>query len=341
MSTVGNVAHSARAAQVIAPATSAPPSVPPALTAAFAHCAQVTRRRARNFYYGLRLTPEPRRSAIYSVYAWMRCADDEADAAATVELKHQRLDVFRTTTEAMVAGRPMGAAESDPVWLAFRETVRRYSLSPADLRAMLDGLDADLALERREVRDESGAPLPAYARREDVAAYCYRVASTVGLICLDVWGLAPEADRERARTLAERRGLAFQLTNILRDFSQDYAEGRVYISASEFADHGLTPAALRAWTTPEDCAALVRAVAAWARAEYARSAPLEGLIDPACVPALRAMTGIYSGLLGVIERFPERVVSRKRIRLRSYHKATIAARALLESWAARRASVTP
>ncbi len=341
MSTAGQVAQSGRAARVIAPATAHPGTTAPELVAAFDHCAQVTRRRARNFYYGLRLTPEPRRSAIYSVYAWMRCADDEADAAATVELKHQRLDAFRSTTEDMVGGRPMGEAESDPVWLAFRETVRRYALSAADLRAMLDGLDADLALERRDVRDESGAPLPAYARREDVAAYCYRVASTVGLICLDVWGLSTSADRELARGLAVRRGLAFQLTNILRDFSQDYDEGRVYLPASEFDAHSLSPVALRIWDQPERCAALVRGVASWARLEYAKSAPLESMIDPACVPALRAMTGIYSGLLSVIERFPDRIVGRRRIRLRSLHKATIAARALLESWAARRTPVAP
>lgn len=295
------------------------------LARAYEECARIVRRRARNFYYGLRLTPEPKRSAIYSVYAWMRRADDEADAEGDARCRLERLRAFGEMTERMFACDNLGGAGSDPVWVAFGETVRRYDIDHACLRDMLAGLETDLVSE--------GAVRVAQvcATRDDLSRYCYRVASTVGLVCLRVWGLASGVNEEEARRLAVIRGRAFQLTNILRDYAQDFDKGRVYLPAEDFRALSLCPSELRAWSSPQRCEEMVRSIAGWAREEYEASSPLDRMIDPSCFAALRAMTGIYSGLLHLVERDPARIAGRRRIRLQSVRKAGIALRAWLDS----------
>lgn len=304
------------------------------LADAYNACAAVTRRCARNFYYGLRLTPEPRRSAIYSVYAWMRRADDQVDAAADLPTKSARLAEFSQATERLIAGEPLGDAESDPVWIAFRETDRRYRLDPADLRRLLKGLATDLDAE--QLAANSHEPILICRTREDLREYCYCVASTVGLICVAIWGLRDPALAPEARRLAIERGQAFQLTNILRDFAQDYDEGRVYLPTEDFARAGLSAQDLRHWREPARSQRFVQQLAALARSHYDASAPLDDMICPTCVAALSAMTRIYSGLLEVIERHPERIVGGGRIRLPSARKATIAIGAFVRAFTARR-----
>lgn len=289
--------------------------------AAFAFCRDVAKRRARNFYYGLCLTPEPRRSAIYTIYAWMRAADDEADAAPCPAEARARLVARREALVRFVRDETLTPeARKDPVWVALRATMRAFSVNADDLFAMLDGLAEDL---------EHGG----YATREDLRRYCYRVASTVGLVCVSIWGVRPEMEREwpTVRQLAERRGIAFQMTNILRDFAQDYDGGRVYLPQEDFAAAGLTPADLRAWRDPSRCERMIASLCAWARGEYDASAPLDGMIDPACRPTLWAMTRIYSGLLAKIEVSPSRIVDTRRIRLASAQKAGIAAVAVVKA----------
>jgi phytoene synthase len=296
-----------------------PPATSEVLALAYQTCAQITRHRARNFYYGLRLTPEPRRSAIYAIYAWLRHADDEADSAAAAPDRPSHLARRRAGLDRLLRGEP---APSEPVWLALADTLRRYPIDPADLVEMLDGLDED-------------AHHGGYATRHDLERYCRRVASTVGLICIAIWGLRRDADPQRARELAIRRGVAFQLTNILRDFGEDFDAGRVYLPEEDFARHALTPESLRRWRDPEPSAAMVRELARWARAEYDASDNLDDLIDPACTPTSRAMVRIYSGLLHKIEAHPERIASDVRIRLHSVHKAAIAIAATLTARAHR------
>jgi phytoene synthase len=304
------------------------------LLRAYQTCAEVTRSCARNFYYGLRLTPEPRRSAIFSVYAWMRRADDQVDTAADLPTKSLRLAEFSQATERLIAGEPLGAVSDDPVWVAFRQTILDYHLDPADLRRLLKGLETDLDAERRAAGSDH--PILICDTRDALREYCYCVASTVGLICVAIWGLRDPSLTSEARRLAVERGQAFQLTNILRDFAQDYDEGRVYLPAADFQRARLSAESLRRWSDPQTCEAFVRDLAAHARAHYEASAPLDNMITPSCVAALSAMTRIYSGLLTVIERQPERIVSGGRIRLPSARKATIAIGALVRSLTARR-----
>jgi phytoene synthase len=277
-------------------------------------CEAITRRRARNFYHGLKLTPEPQRSALFAIYAWMRRADDLVDSAsADAAGLRRRLDAFRAATDAALGDRE---TDDDYLWIALRATARRFDLRPGYFHAMLEGQIDDVAGRRYDTFDE-------------VREYCYRVASTVGLICINVWGYRNPAAPE----LAVDRGIAFQLTNILRDYKQDYDTGRVYLPGEDFRRHGLDPEGLRYWRDPKRCQRMVMQQVARAAAYYRRSEPLDDMITPGCRPALWAMTRIYRGLLERIERSPHRIVGRRRLRLNGLHKGVIALRA--RWWASR------
>lgn len=292
-----------------------------ALDAAFAHCEEVTRRRARNFYYGLKLTPPPRRQAMYAVYAWMREADDLADAAglgdaerrARIERLRERIEILFGRGARSGADRAPGASGAgfdDPVWLAMTHVVSKYRLSAEPFHEMLDGQLEDIS--HRE-----------YHSFEDLRGFCYRVASTVGLISIAIWGY----EDPKARELAVDRGIAFQLTNILRDFREDLGRGRVYLPLEDFERHGLDAARLSRWEDPARCRAFVAEQAARVESFYRRSAALDEMITPNCRPTLWAMTTIYHGLLQKIVQDPARVAGTKRIRLSSLTKVIIAFRA--------------
>lgn len=316
-----------------------PGAVAPSLADSFAHCREVTRRSARNFYYGLRLTPEPRRSAVYSIYAWMRHADDIVDDPAPAALRKERLATLAAHTESiiratpasgpaadssaphdLVQSAPVPAGATEPFWPAFAHTLAAYPIDHACFRDMVAGLAHDL--------EPAG-----YATQADLDQYCYCVASTVGLVCVAIWGLRPGVTAQTARPLAIARGKAFQLTNILRDIGHDFDESprRVYVPREVLARHGLTADELRAWARPDACRALVLDLADLARERYRESAGLEDLIDPACAPAMWGMTRIYSGLLEAIAADPARVVGPGRVRLSSVTKGLIAVRALVRS----------
>ncbi len=288
-------------------------------------CRAITKRRARNFYYGLRLTPEPRRSALFAIYAWMRKGDDIADDESNPDRRSERLAEFRARTQQLLSDDPPAlddlrhrAASSSAMWAAFAHTLQAFPIDPKDIRLMLRGLEQDAEFESPETEAE-------------LDKYCARVASTVGRVCVAIWGVRPGVDPREASELATARGLAFQHTNILRDFAEDYDAGRVYLPVDAFRHAELTPGALRDWTDPRRCAEFVRDRVRRATAHYEQSARLDELIDPACSPALWAMTRIYQGLLERIRRRPSSIAGPRRIRLHSFSKASIAVRALLRA----------
>lgn len=299
----------------------------PALAAAYASCAEIARARARNFYYGLRLTPEPRRSAVYSIYAWMRRGDDAVDDAGSPEQRRAALAEFAQATRRVLAGDLSGLAE--PFWAAFAATMADYPIRRAWIDEMILGLGEDLEPRR-------------LATMEELERYCYRVASTVGLVCVAIWGLRAglsAAERESVESLAVRRGQAFQLTNILRDFAQDFDDSppRVYLPEELLSRHGVSAGDIRAWRDPARCRGVVTAAANLAREHYEASARLDELIAPACRPTLWAMTRIYRGILDRIAARPEAIVSGGRVRLSGLQKTTIALRAWAGAkWGARR-----
>jgi phytoene synthase len=303
-----------------------PTAIPANLEPDFEACRQIVRAHARNFYYGLRLSPEPKRSAVYAIYAWMRTGDDDIDLPGTPEEKLARLEQFARRSERVFSGLGLDeSGQNDPAWRAFEHAVSAFPVDRGDLRALLDGLRDDV---QQDTRAQAGVPV--YGTRAELETYCYNVASVVGLICIDIWGLRASADRAEARRLATKRGLAFQLTNILRDYAEDYDRGRVYLPAEDFEAARMTPAELRSWSDHPRCCGLVRRMAGWAREAYRESAPLERMVTPSCAPTLWAMTRIYSRLLSKIDADPRRVVSH-RVRVRAVHKAGIAVAAALKA----------
>ena len=295
----------------------------PAVAASLAHCHEVTRTAARNFYYGLRLTPEPRRSALYAVYAFMRACDDLVDAEdrptpAQRDAALARVEAFRSRMAHVLDG---GDLPDEPagqsIWPAFRHVMQAFPIDPAHLHAMLDGQRDDLTTTH-------------YRTFEQLYGYCYRVASVVGLVCVAVWGVTEPAKLPDARQLAEYRGIAFQLTNILRDVAEDARRGRVYLPADELAHYGLTERDLTAAAAASEPGAafdrFMQFQVERARSYYEMSAPLDRMIRADCRATSWALCRIYSRLLGRIAARPRRVLTR-RVRLSPLQKALIALRA--------------
>ncbi len=282
----------------------------PKIRDAVSICREITKVRAANFYWGLRLTPEPKRSAMYAIYAWMRKADDIVDSGASHgrDAEHGREEVaaFRRATVAALAGN---CALDDPLWYALSAVARGYPLDADDFHVMLDGQLADL-----EPRRFTDAP--------QLRTYCEQVASSVGSLCVRIWGYSDP----RALALARERGIAFQLTNILRDVVEDLSMGRVYVPQTEFDQAEVTAEQLSRWEKPQQCDALMRSMICQAREHFARSRPLDALIDPSCRPTSWALTEIYEQILERIARDPSQV-ARGRVSLSLARKVMIALRA--------------
>ena len=284
---------------------------------------EITRHEARNFYHGLRLLPERERAALYVVYAWMRVLDDIADdGAADERARREKLDWFEARTRAVFgedwhqeAARTIAALGAAPlsreelVCLALARECRRMQFGIGDFLAAIDGQRMDLAPR-------------GYADFAETELYCDRVASTVGRICLDVWGVRDGADPKRARALSTARGIAFQLTNILRDLREDHARGRCYLPADELAAAGLSAPDLLAWRDDARCAAFVRGQCARAARYFDESAQLEAMVSAKAVPTLVAMSVIYRRILAKIEADPRRALAR-RVSLSTFEKILI------------------
>lgn len=275
--------------------------------AALAWCRKLVRQRAGNFYWGLCLLPEPRRSAMYAIYAWMRRADDIADDDSDLAHAREALDVFADRTRAVLSGE---GCPDTPMWQSLAWAAETWNLPGEPFFDMLQGQRDDLSGRIIETR-------------EDLLDYCRMVASTVGVLCITVWGYrGPEAV-----ALAAHRGIALQLTNVLRDIGADIGRGRCYLPAQQLRSRGLAPTALAAWNPPDACEALVRSWIEEARSRYESSAPLEGMVAKDCRSTLRAMTAIYVSLLDRIERDPSRVCGVPGVRLSKLSKVRIALQA--------------
>jgi phytoene synthase len=281
------------------------------------YCRDLTRKRARNFYYGLKLLPEPRRSAMYAIYAWMRRADDLVDdGGADLDAARERVEALRRATDCAFAGDPA----DDPVLIGVADTASRFPIQAEHFHDMLDGQLDDLAGRT-------------YATFDELREYCQRVASSVGLICIEVWGYHGDDAPAMARDL----GIAFQLTNILRDYVEDFDAGRVYLPDEEFAEHGMTSEDLRRWRQPERCLAMLNAQIERAESFYRRADRLDERIEPSSLPTLWAMRAIYRRLLEKIRRDPVQLIRGPRIGLTKMEKGTIALRARLRPWLSRSA----
>lgn len=260
------------------------------LKQAYAACRTIARREARNFYYAFIALPAPRRNAICAIYAFMRQADDLSDdETLSCEERRARLERWMADWH--------GACESgrttDMVFRAVLDATQRFSIP----LALLDELVAGTAMDLQ--RGTSDAP-DTYATFEDLYRYCYLVASVVGLVCIRIFGYSDP----RAEKLAEETGVAFQLTNILRDVAEDAGRNRVYLPLEDLAAHNVTLDALlhrKVGTPPSaDERALLKEIAGRAEEYYRSAHELLPLIDRESRPAMRVLVSIYHALLECI-----------------------------------------
>jgi phytoene synthase len=287
------------------------------LESSYEYCRSVARNAASNFYYAFYMLPRPKRDALCSIYAFMRLVDDASDApvsaaAAADEdaLRRAALSRWRVLLDKSVAGDTSGHA----ILPAFADAVKRYAIPSRYFHDLISGAEMDLVETR-------------YATFEALQEYCYRVAGTVGLTCVHVFGF----EDPHVLELAQHLGIAFQLTNILRDVGSDLAIGRVYIPAEDLSRFGCSVAELKRGAVTPCVTELLRFEAERAWKFYREGARLIGKVDADSRAALWALARIYSSLLARIEERGFDVFS-ARVRLNTAEKARILLRARLGWW---------
>jgi phytoene synthase len=271
----------------------------------YGYCERLTRREAGNFYHAFRFLPRQQRLSMCALYAFMRVADDLSDGLDAAEQKRLALNDWADGFAEALRGQ-----FRHPLHAALNDTVQRYAIPPVYLLGVIDGVRMDLEPVR-------------YATFAELRNYCYHVASVVGLSCIHVWGFTDE----RAKQLAEESGVAFQLTNILRDLREDAERGRVYLPEEDLQRFGYTVEELHRGERNASFRELMRFQVERARAHYDRSWPLDGLLKPAGRAVFRVMTGTYRGLLEEIARRDFDVFT-SRVRLSRWHKLWLAMKAL-------------
>jgi phytoene synthase len=273
------------------------------LAVAYSVCRAVTRSAAKNFYYAFLVLPAPKRRALYAIYAYMRRCDDLADdVSLTAHERRQKLGAWVEAFHATQAGQ----STDDPVLLALTDALRSYQIPVVLLDQLAYGTAMDI--EESDPRssaspDERAQPAMApptvyYRTFDELYLYCYRVASVVGLVCIRIFGYRDPA----AEPLAERCGLAFQLTNILRDVKEDAAMGRVYLPQEDLTRFDIAASELRAGKDLERIRPLLTREAERAREFYRAADQLLPLIDEDSQPALWVLVTIYRRLLEKIAR---------------------------------------
>jgi phytoene synthase len=273
-----------------------------ALDDSYAYCRRVARTRARNFYYSFVLLSRKQRDAICAVYAFMRYCDDLSDEPGA---SLAAIEQWRKALDQALAGR----CDAHPVLPAFHETVSRYRIPARYFHEMIDGVASDLEPRRFETFDQ-------------LYRYCYQVASTAGLTTIHILGfVSPDA-----LPLAEKCGIAFQLTNILRDIREDAARGRIYLPAEDLTRFGVREEDIRGGVRTPEFIDLMDFETGRARQYYRESQPLLGLVDRRSRASLAALIAIYSRLLDRIESSNYDVFTH-RISLPAWEKSWIAIRA--------------
>jgi 15-cis-phytoene synthase len=277
----------------VQPAPSSYSPSPSQVAVAYSVCRHITRSSAKNFYYAFLVLPKRKRRALCAVYAFMRRCDDIADDPnlPLAERRNKLADVLEALHRAQ-AGWPT----DDAVLLAVTDAQRRFKIS-SDL---LDQLAYGTMMDVEQAEEPYGNAVPddafltvKYRTFDDLYHYCYRVASVVGLVCIRVFGYR---DR-KAELLAERCGLAFQLTNIIRDVKEDAQMGRVYLPEEDLAKFDISAYELRTATKARRFRPLLALQAERARQYYQAGEELIPLVEEDSQPALWVLVTVYRRLL--------------------------------------------
>ncbi len=276
---------------------------------AYEYCRRITREAAGNFYYAFVTLPRHRRRAMYAAYAYCRLCDDLSDDDLPIDEKTRRIQGIDALLEEARAGNPDG-----PVFEAIAHAAVEYDIPYEDLMEVARGVEMDLTISR-------------YETFEDLETYCYRVASVVGLISIQIMGYT---DR-RAREYAIDLGLAMQLTNILRDIREDAERGRIYIPQEDLRRFGYSEEDLLAGTVNDQFRSLMEFEVARAREYFERGKRLIKLLPV----RTRAFPAVLGGLYGrVLDRIEARNynVFEGRVGLSTREKVGLAVRLWIQSY---------
>jgi phytoene synthase len=263
---------------------------PAQLTMAYSVCRGITRASAKNFYYAFQVLPKRKRQALCAVYAFMRRCDDIADdPGLTVEERRYKLNNWLDALHRAQQGQP----SDDPILLALTDAQRKYTIPAGLLDDLATGTAMDVVEPATANASEKAGLTVQYQTFEDLKLYCYRVASVVGLVCIHIFGYRDPA----AELLAEQCGLAFQLTNIIRDVKEDAAMGRVYLPQEDLAKFGLNAAELLSAPDAARFRPLLELEADRAREGYQAGDQLIPYVSEDSQPALWVLINIYRKLL--------------------------------------------
>ena len=251
----------------------------------YAVCRAIAQREAKNFYYSFRVLPEHKRNAMCAVYAFMRRADDISDDEAFP--LEERRDVMARWLETWRDARRSGVSDN-PVFLALNDTQKRFAIPDALLEDLVRGTTMDL-----DPRTHAENELQTFATFDELYRYCYLVASVVGLVCIRIFGYIDSS----AEKLAEETGVAFQLTNILRDVKEDAERGRIYLPLDLLHEFGVSVDRVKALSAGAKVEtnerAMLSVVESKAEQYYASADRLLPLIDADSRAALWVLVTIY------------------------------------------------
>jgi squalene synthase HpnC len=292
------------------------------ISASYSHCHQIARRAHSNFYPAFFLLPKAKRDGIVALYAFMRLIDDVSDEGADVAAKQRGLARWRAALDEAITGQSQAfdgnAARSlQPGYLygerevlpALVDTMERFRMPARYLHDLISGAEMDLTIQE-------------YPTFERLKEYCYRVAGTVGLTCTHIFGFSDP----KALDLAEKLGLAFQLTNIIRDVREDFSNGRIYLPEEDLVRYGVTKEDLGRSEATLGVRELLRFEADRAWKLYEEGARLLGLIEEDSRGTLWLLVHTYSALLARIESVDFAVFG-ERVRLSTPEKLKLMAKA--------------
>jgi phytoene synthase len=300
--------------------TEAPP-IEPRISNAYRTCREIARREAKNFYWAFRVLPRHKSDAMCAVYAFMRRADDISDdESKPIDTRRAEMSSW---LEFWRASRI--TPSQDPIFTALGDTQRRFNVPDSLLEELVAGTTMDLEPRDPAVIHNGGEAVQTYDTFEDLYRYCYLVASVVGLVCIRIFGYSDA----RAEALAEETGVAFQLTNILRDVKEDVERNRVYLPRDLMEEFGETVEELqqlahgRSMTERER--GMLATLAIRAEKYYVAGRKLIPLLDRDSRAAMWVLVTIYHRLLGRIAERRMEVFS-ERVSISTAEKLTILAR---------------
>ena len=268
--------------------------------------AKIVRRARSNFFWSFVFLDAAKREAIFAAYAFARHTDDLVDDASDPEDAASRLTDWRTELDACYTGKP-----TTDITIALRPITEQYGIPKAYFSELINGVEMDLSKDR-------------YQTFEELHTYCYRVASIVGLICIEIFGYENSETKDYATDL----GMALQLTNILRDVGEDAGRGRIYLPIEDLGRFGCSEDSILSWKYDDSFRELMAFQCQRARSYYTTAADHLAELDRKQMFPAETMGRIYFAILAKIEKCEYRVYD-QRITISTLWKVAIAARSWL------------